>query len=195
MRTNRSSLRHDPVSMSDARRAFSANPIAAFVATGFGSGLSPVAPGTAGSAVGLVLAWLLHVHGGILGSPVGLLMSGLAVGLIGVGVSGPVARALGSEDPGCIVIDEVAGQIVACAAAVSRPRDVFSMNPLWELLGPWLAAFLLFRALDVLKPLGIRRVQALPGGWGIVVDDLLAGLYAFAVLLLLRRLGVFGEWI
>jgi phosphatidylglycerophosphatase A len=175
--------------MSDARRAFSANPLAAFVATGFGSGLSPVAPGTAGSVVGLVLAWLLHAHGGILGSPVGLLMSGLVVGLIGVFVSDPVARALGSEDPGCIVIDEVAGQIVACAAIPFVPALGFDPSrPLWA----WLAAFVLFRLFDVWKPLGIRRIQALPGGWGIVVDDILAGLYAFAVLLALSRLGVFG---
>src|SRR5262245_33919184 len=116
MRTEGSSLRHDPVSTSDARRAFSANHVAAFVAMGFGSGLSPLPPGTAGSAVGLVLAWLLHVHGGILGSPVGLLMSGLAIAAIGVAASGPVCRALNAKDPGCIVIDEVAGQVLACAA-------------------------------------------------------------------------------
>jgi phosphatidylglycerophosphatase A len=188
MRTEGSSLRHDPVSMSDARRAFSANPLAAFVATGFGSGLSPIAPGTAGSAVGLVVAWLLHVHGGILGSPVGLLMSGLVVGLIGVFVSDPVARALGSEDPGCIVIDEVAGQIVACAAIpLVSAAPVVGFRP-W----PWIAAFVLFRLFDVWKPLGIRRIQSLPGGWGIVVDDILAGLYALAVLAVLGRLGVFG---
>src|SRR5215475_3256360 len=59
MRTEGSSLRHDPVSMSDARRAFAAHPHAAFVATGFGSGLSPIMPGTAGSVVGLVLGGIL----------------------------------------------------------------------------------------------------------------------------------------
>ena len=185
--------------MSDARRAFSANPLAAFVATGFGSGLSPVAPGTAGSLVGLVLAWLLHAHVGILGSPVGLLMSGLAIGLIGVAASGPVARALGSEDPGCIVIDEVAGQMIACAAAAAPMLDVptnlaISHSALWRALGPWAVAFVLFRSMDILKPLGIRRIQSLPGGWGIVADDILAGVYAFAVLLIVTALGVFGQW-
>src|SRR6476659_5700083 len=119
MRTNRSSLRHDPVSMSDARRAFSANPLAAFFATGFGSGLSPVAPGTAGSVVGLVVAWLLRDHGGILGTPVGLLMSGLAIAAVGVA-----------------------------------------------------------RRFDVVKPGPIRRVQDLPGGWGVVMDDVAAGILA-----------------
>ncbi|HEX4439139.1 MAG TPA: phosphatidylglycerophosphatase A [Thermoanaerobaculia bacterium] len=175
--------------MSDARRAFSANPLAAFVATGFGSGLSPIAPGTAGSVVGLVIAWLLRAHGGILGSPVGLLMSGLLIGLIGVFVSNPVARALGSEDPGCIVIDEVAGQIVACAAI---PLAGAAGGPGESRLWAWIAAFVLFRLFDVWKPLGIRRIQSLPGGWGIVVDDILAGVYAFAVLVVLGRLGVFG---
>jgi phosphatidylglycerophosphatase A len=178
MRTHESSLRHDPVSMSDARRAFAAAPVSAFLATGFGAGLSPVAPGTAGSLVGLAVAWLLWSHAGILGSPVGLLMSGLAVGLLGVAVSGPVCRALGAEDPGCIVIDEVAGQLIACAG-VAR----MAAPPFWA----WLAAFALFRILDVAKPLGIRRLQLLPGGWGVVADDVLGGLYAALVLMIASR--------
>ena len=178
MRTQGSSLRHDPVSMSQARRAFAERPLAAFIATGFGVGLSPVAPGTAGSLLGLAAAWFLASHGSIVGSPVGLLMSGLAVGLIGVAVSGPVARALGSEDPGCIVIDEVAGQLIACAGAVLVPGA-----PLWS----WAASFLLFRVFDIVKPLGIGRLQGLPGGWGVVADDLLGGLYAGALLAIASR--------
>jgi len=164
--------------MSQARRAFAARPLAAFLATGFGAGLSPVAPGTAGSLVGLAAAWLLASHGSIVGSPVGLLMSGLAVGLIGVGVSAPVARVLAAEDPGCIVIDEVAGQLVACSGAV-----LVAGAPWWS----WVASFVLFRVFDVLKPLGIARLQGLPGGWGIVVDDLLGGLYAAALLAVASR--------
>jgi phosphatidylglycerophosphatase A len=164
--------------MSDARKAFAAAPVSAFLATGFGSGLSPVAPGTAGSLVGLAIAWLLASHAGIVGSPVGLLMSGLTVGLLGVAVSGPVCRALGAEDPGCIVIDEVAGQLIACAGAARVPGA-----PLWA----WAAAFVLFRAFDVVKPLGIRKIQALPGGWGVVADDVLGGLYAALVLMLASR--------
>ena len=178
MRTNGSSLRHDPVSMSQARRAFAANPVAALLATGFGSGLSPVAPGTAGSVVGLLLAWLLASHVPILGSALGLLMSGLAVGLLGVAVSAPVCRALESEDPGCIVIDEVAGQMVAAAGAVLVPG-----TPLWA----WIAAFVLFRVFDVLKPLGIARLQSLPGGWGVVADDLGGGLLAGLLVALAGR--------
>lgn len=164
--------------MSDARRAFAAHPLLAFLATGFGSGLSPVAPGTAGSVVGLAIAWGLSFHTGILGSPVGLLMSGLAVGLLGVFASEPVSRALGAHDPGCIVIDEVAGQMIACAGALLVPG-----RPLWA----WAAAFVLFRLLDVWKPLGIGRLQALRGGWGIVADDVAGGLWAAAILALAGR--------
>ena len=180
MRTKGSSLRHDPVSMSRARRAFAAHPVAALLATGFGSGLSPFAPGTAGSLVGLLLAWILASHVPILGSWLGLLMSGLAVGLLGVAVSAPVSRALETEDPGCIVIDEIAGQLWAAAGAVLVPGA-----PLWA----WVAAFLLFRFFDVVKPLGIRRLQELPGGWGVVADDLGGGLAAGLIV------AVLGRWI
>ena len=166
--------------MSQARRAFAAHPIAALLATGFGSGLSPFAPGTAGSLVGLLLAWTLASHVPILGSSLGLLMSGLAVGLLGVAVSTPVCRALESEDPGCIVIDEVAGQMVACAGIVFGGG---AGSPLWA----WGAAFVLFRVFDVWKPLGIGRLQKLPGGWGIVADDLAGGLAAAVVVALARR--------
>jgi phosphatidylglycerophosphatase A len=166
--------------MSDARRAFAAAPVSAFLATAFGAGLSPVAPGTAGSLVGLAIAWLLRSHAGIVGSPVGLLMSGLAVGLLGVAVSGPVCRALAAEDPGCIVIDEVAGQLIACAGvAWGWPAGA----PAWA----WIASFVLFRGFDVVKPLGIRGLQALPGGWGVVADDVLGGVYAAAVMAVVSR--------
>ena len=178
MRTNGSSLRHDPVSISQARRAFAAHPLAALLATGLGSGLSPVAPGTAGSLVGLLLAWILASHVPILGSPPGLLMSGLAVGLLGVAVSTPVCRALASEDPGCIVIDEIAGQLMACAGAALVPG-----SPVWA----WIAAFVVFRFFDVVKPLGIGRLQRLPGAWGVVADDVAGGLAAGIVVALAGR--------
>jgi phosphatidylglycerophosphatase A len=164
--------------MSQARRAFAAHPFAALLATGLGTGLSPVAPGTAGSVLGLALAWALASHVAILASPVGLLMSGLAVGLLGVAVSGPVSRALESEDPGCVVIDEVAGQLVACVGVLFVPG-----SPWWA----WAGAFVLFRVFDVVKPLGIARLQELPGGWGVVADDLGAGAAAGILVALLGR--------
>jgi phosphatidylglycerophosphatase A len=178
--------------MSDARRAFAAHPLAAFVATGFGSGLSPVAPGTAGSVVGLVLGGILvralASHTTSLGLAVGLLTSGLIAGLVGVFASEPVCRTLGAEDPGCVTIDEVSGQLIACAAIPLLPP--FRSLPAWTI---WIAAFVLFRFFDIVKPGPIRTVQELRGGWGVVVDDVLGGVAAAAVLLaggwLAARLG------
>lgn len=192
MRTEGSSLRHDPVSMSDARRAFAAHPFAAFVATGFGSGLSPVMPGTAGSVVGLVLGGILSralaSHTTSLGLALGLLTSGLLAGLVGVFAAEPVCRVLGEEDPGCVTIDEVSGQLIACGAIPLLPQ--FRSVPVWAV---WLAAFVLFRFFDIVKPGPIRRVQDLPGGWGVVVDDVFGGVAAGVVLLgagwLAARLG------
>jgi phosphatidylglycerophosphatase A len=183
MRTEGSSLRHDPVSMSDARRAFAAHPLAAFVATGFGSGLSPVMPGTAGSVVGLLLGGILAravaSHTASFGLAVGLLTSGLVVGLVGVFAAEPVCRTLGAEDPGCVTIDEVSGQLIACAAIPLLPP--FSRPvPAWMV---WVAAFVLFRFFDIVKPGPIRRIQDLPGGWGVVADDVAGGVAAAAVLL------------
>jgi phosphatidylglycerophosphatase A len=169
--------------MSRARRAFAANPLAAFLATGFGSGLSPVMPGTAGSVVGLALGWfgarLLDSHTDSLGSSVGLLMSGLVVGLVGVAASGPVCRALAETDPGCIVIDEIAGQLIASAAVPLLGRHPSAF------FGPaaWIASFVLFRFYDIVKPGPIHALQELPGGWGVVVDDVAGGLAAAATLL------------
>ena len=198
MRTQGSSLRHDPVSMSDARRAFAANPFAAFLATGFGSGLSPVMPGTAGSLVGLAIAWplslgfaALRFHGASVGPVVGLMMSGLLVGLVGVGVSGPVCRALGSEDPGCIVIDEIAGQLLACAAVPL----FWPYSSRWTEAAAWMCAFVLFRFFDIVKPGPIRASQDLPGGWGVVVDDVLGGIAAAAALAAIGWVAARSGWI
>jgi phosphatidylglycerophosphatase A len=93
-----------------------------------------------------------------------------AVFLPGVWAAGEVARQRGVEDPGLIVIDEVVGQWVALAGAAR-----FS----WMEAG---AAFLLFRAFDIVKPWPVRAAERLPGGWGIMADDVLAGAYAALVL-------------
>jgi len=193
MRTEGSSLRHDPVSMSKARRVFAAHPLAAFVATGFGAGLSPVMPGTAGSVVGLGLAWIvaraLAPHTGSLGVAVGLLTSGVVAGLVGVAASGPVCRSLGEEDPGCVTIDEVSGQFVSCAAIplLGAPRSGLREAAVWA------ASFVLFRFFDIVKPGPIRPLQELPGGWGVVADDVAGGVAAAVALLgggwLASRLG------
>jgi phosphatidylglycerophosphatase A len=87
-----------------------------------------------------------------------------AVALVGAWAAGREEQRVGEKDPGAIVVDEVAGMLLACSGL---PRGL-----VWVL-----AAFLAFRVLDVWKPLGIRRLQALPGGVGVVVDDLVAGAY------------------
>jgi phosphatidylglycerophosphatase A len=88
-----------------------------------------------------------------------------------------VARASGKKDPQFVVIDETAGQLIALVAAPVA----------WKSL---LAAFILFRAFDIVKPPPIRLLERLPEGTGIVVDDVGAGLYALAVMQLLLRFGV-----
>ena len=174
MRTERSSSAFARLSTAVVRGAFRESPLAGLFATGFGSGLSPFAPGTAGSALGLLLAWLLaraiSPSAPSVTASVGLLMSGLAIGLAGVFPAARFARALGSKDPGCIVIDEIAGQFLASAAV---PLFAPPSSPLL-----WLASFFLFRLFDVWKPGPIHGLQRLPEGWGIVADDVAAGLLA-----------------
>jgi phosphatidylglycerophosphatase A len=151
--------------------------VATLLSIGLGTGLSPFAPGTAGSALGLACAWLLarslSTTPPSLTAVVGLLMSGLVAGLAGVSSSTRTARALGARDPGCIVIDEIAGQFFASAAV---PLFRYP-TPRAEALA-WLASFFLFRFFDVWKPGVVRRLEGLPEGWGIVADDVAAGLLA-----------------
>lgn len=130
------------------------------VASGLGSGLSPFAPGTAGSAVGLLLFWPLH---GL--SLTVQIAATMIVFLVGVPAASAVARRLGIEDPGVVVIDEIVGMWVTLLGLPFTPAVAG--------LG-----FLLFRAMDVLKPYPARDLEALPGGWGIMWDDVMAGVYA-----------------
>jgi phosphatidylglycerophosphatase A len=177
MRTLSSSLAGNRVSTADVRRAFRDSPVATLLSTGLGTGLSPFAPGTAGSALGLAAAWFLaralSTTSPSMTAAVGLLMSGLLVGLAGVPLSTTTARALGAKDPGCIVIDEISGQILASAAVPLFRYPTLRVEAL-----AWLASFFLFRLFDVWKPGLIERLQDLPEGWGIVLDDVVAGLLA-----------------
>lgn len=138
------------------------------LATWFGCGLSPVAPGTVGTLGALPL--YLLVRGG---GPVALVAVAVAVTAIGIWASNAVVLDLGEKDPQRIVIDEVAGVLCALAAA----------PPTWA--GVTLAV-LLFRLFDITKPFPARRAERLPGGWGVMVDDLVAGAWAVAVLALVR---------
>ena len=138
--------------------------IALFIATAGGAGYSPVAPGTAGSAVTALLLWLVPFS-----------RSGLVAFLVGVVVVGTWAahRAervlVGGKDPGAIVIDEVAGMTLSVL--------VFPLT-----VPVLLAGFFLFRLFDVVKPPPAHGSQKLGGGVGVMIDDLIAGAYALAVL-------------
>jgi phosphatidylglycerophosphatase A len=130
------------------------------VATGLGSGYSPVAPGTAGSLVGL----LLFLPLARLGWPMQL-AAAAALTLVGTLAAGRVARELGRKDPGLVVVDEVAGQWITFLALPLTPVTA-------------LAGFLLFRVMDIVKPWPARDLERLPGGIGIMADDVAAGIYA-----------------
>jgi phosphatidylglycerophosphatase A len=165
----------------DLRRAFRERPLSTLAATGLGAGLAPIAPGTAGSALALAAAWLFEraispSHMPSVVAAVGLLTSGLVIAAAGVGISGRVAELLGRKDPGCIVVDEIAGQLLACSVV---PLFGYPSPP--TAAAAWIASFLAFRLFDIWKPGPIRRWQDLPGGWGIVVDDVAAGVLAAGV--------------
>jgi phosphatidylglycerophosphatase A len=141
------------------------------VATGFGAGYAPVAPGTAGSLVGLVLVFLIHNRSLILYTVVAL-----TVFALGVYCADRMERATGEKDNRRIVIDEIAGMLVAGFLLPSAPAY-------------WIGGFLLFRALDVMKPFPARWIeQNLVGGWGIMLDDTVAGLYTNLILQGVRAL-------
>ena len=140
----------------------------ALIATGFGSGYAPIAPGTAGSAVGLLLWWPLCSL-----TPEAQAVAIALVSLAGVVAASHVARAVGLKDPGIVVVDEVVGMWLSLFA--------LPFTPVTATVG-----FILFRALDVWKPFPARRLEMLPEGWGIVADDLMVGIYANVLL----RLGL-----
>src|SRR5690606_4619174 len=137
-----------------------------WLALGLGAGLSPVAPGTAGSAVAVVL-WLAFVQPPVPGLPARIAVVVLAA-LLCTWSAHWAAQRLQRKDPGCIVSDELAGQWLALLAAPDT----------WP---GWLAAFGLFRLFDIAKPWPVRRLERLPGGIGIVADDLAAGAWAALV--------------
>jgi phosphatidylglycerophosphatase A len=141
---------------------------AAFVATGGGIGLLPGMPGSWASLVALPFGWIIRSAGGIAALAI---VAGLVFAL-GWWAAARVARASGQHDPGFIVIDEIAAQWLVLLAA---PLD-------W---GWYAAAFLLFRVFDIVKPWPIRLVERrVAGGLGIMLDDVLAAIYALVILLI-----------
>jgi phosphatidylglycerophosphatase A len=150
------------------------NRLALTLATWFGAGYTPIAPGTAGSLAAIVIAflarrwvepWQFAVWAAVLAIPA-------------VWAAGVTAQIVGRKDPGIVVVDEVIGQWITLAGAST-------VN--WKTA---LAAFALFRLFDIWKPPPVRQLEALPGGIGINADDAMAGVYGALVLYLLGRLGI-----
>jgi phosphatidylglycerophosphatase A len=142
------------------------------ISTWFGCGYSPVAPGTVGTLAGLAIAVLIEYFAGW--NPLWFAALATIVTLPAIWSAGETARQTGIEDPQFVVVDEVVGQWLALAGA-----RALNLKANWI---AWLAAFLLFRLFDIWKPFPVRQLESLPGGVGIVADDLMAGLYAALVL-------------
>ena len=146
------------------------------LATFFGTGFLCPAPGTWGSLAGLLL-WLAAahwLHPSRLHLAIGTASAALIALLLGIPASAIVAREAATDDPSFVVLDEVAGQWVALigvALIAATPR-------LWE----WVAAFLLFRIFDILKPSPAREFDRMHSGFGIMMDDIAAGVYALVIL-------------
>jgi len=140
------------------------------IATWFGCGYAPKAPGTVGAAAAIAVALLLHSQGGF--GPLHFLALAVVAFVPFVWAAGRTAAEMHLEDPQIVVADEVIGVWVTLAGA--RVLN-------WK---SWLAAFLLFRLFDIWKPFPIRHFERFPGGLGIVADDVMAGVYAALVLFL-----------
>lgn len=144
--------------------------LATALATGFGAGYSPLAPGTAGTAVGLLLFLPLS----LLPATAQLAATAVTFGL-GVFVSTHVARRAAIKDPGIVVIDEVVGLWVSLLFLPLTPAVAA-------------LAFLLFRLLDMIKPYPARQLEALPEGLGIMADDVMAAIYANLMLRVIAQI-------
>jgi phosphatidylglycerophosphatase A len=153
------------------------NRLAVTLATWFGCGYFPWGPGTAGSLAAVLIALALHTWFGV--GRGGLAVLVLVFLLPGIWASTRTAQILKSEDPGMVVVDEVLGQWLTLLGASALNWKTF------------LGGFLLFRLFDIWKPWPIRRLESLPDGTGIVVDDLAAGVYGAIVLTISGSLGFY----
>ena len=180
--------------MPDWRQLSWADRLAWVIGTGFGSGFSPLAPGTVGSAVagavfyGIAAAfgdpWLGHPHLGIV-----VLLLVLAALPIGVWATGRMSTE-SVPDPGVAVWDEFVGMWITCLPIALLMFFGGALLPQFSIFVPFIA----FRVFDILKPWPCRRLESLHGGWGIMLDDVAAGIWGFlAISLLLAILAMTGE--
>ena len=153
---------------------------ATLLSTWFWVGLIPKAPGTFGSLAALPLAWMIQAYWG----PLALGIGAITVFLIGCWSSAHYTRDFDESDPGEVVIDEVAGQWIACL--------LLPPGMLWA----YLAAFVLFRFFDIFKPWPISVLDRHGrGGIGIMQDDVLAGVFAFILIQFIVMIVAGGPWI
>ncbi len=143
--------------------------LALAIGTAGGAGYAPIAPGTFGSAVGVIVYWFTRHQ------PFAL-QFGIVVGvtLVGTWAASIVARHYGREDPGQVVVDEVAGQLVTYLGTGANGAGA-------------VVGFLAFRLFDIIKPWPANRLERLPGGVGIMADDLMAGVYGNLLLQIAGR--------
>lgn len=141
-----------------------------FLAQGLGLGRFPVAPGTVGSVGALGLVWLLKT---LVSSHATYAVIALAVCVVGVPLCTRAAKALGRKDPPSVVIDEIAAMLL-----------IFIGVPwTWPVA---VAGFVVFRILDISKPWPVRVLERLPGGWGVMADDLFVGAVTAGILAAFR---------
>ncbi len=145
-------------------------------ATFFGAGYLKPGPGTYGAVCAVVLWYVgAHVfHAGVTMLAAATAVAALVVTLVGIPASTVTAREAGREDPGFVVIDEVAGQLIALIA----------VRPDWRHA---VLSLVLFRVFDIWKPWPIRKLEALPEGTGIMLDDVAAGVLALVCALAIGR--------
>lgn len=153
--------------------------LAVVIATGGGAGFVPIAPGTWGSVVGLLIAYGLIAA---FKSDVGLLQNLLIVASVvlawvGIWAGTRAESVFGKKDSGQIVIDEVCGQVISFVFLAPFLTQLGNQWRWWMIPG-----FLLFRAFDIFKPFPINGLQSLTGGVGVMMDDVIAGIYAAALM-------------
>ena len=151
-----------------AKRKLGGVDYAALAFATWGVGFLPLAPGTFGSLVGVGVFWLL-------GSLVFQVVGVVVITLLGIWAATRTEQILRVKDPGKVVVDEVAGQMIALL-----PLSVFALGKGWIIV-----SFILFRLFDIFKPYPARRFEALRSGLGIMADDLVAGVYAALIVTLL----------
>jgi len=143
------------------------------IATGFGTGFSPFAPGTAGAILATFIWYLLSLYAPILCLYYATISLILLFTVLGVLSSNALESSWG-KDPSRIVVDEMVGVWIALLGAIG--------GAWWTIV----LAFIFFRLFDIFKPLGIRAMEKFKGGWGVMMDDILSGIYGLLLLILIR---------